>query len=39
MRITSTEMQLDVSSWSAGVYFIRVSGGRVPEAGKLVKIR
>jgi Pregnancy-associated plasma protein-A/Secretion system C-terminal sorting domain len=39
MRITSAELQLDVSSWSAGVYFMRVSGGRVPIAGKLVKIR
>ena len=38
MRITSVELQLDVSSWSAGVYFLRVSGAKVPVAGKLVKI-
>jgi hypothetical protein len=38
MRVTSTEVQLNVSAWSAGVYFIRVSGSGKPMAGKLVKI-
>jgi hypothetical protein len=38
IRITSSEMQLNVSGLAAGVYFIRVSGGKVPMAGKLVKV-
>lgn len=38
VRITSLEFQLDVSGWAGGVYFMRVSGGRVPAAGKLVKV-
>ena len=38
VRITSLELQLDVSGWASGVYFIRVNGGRVSTAAKLVKI-
>jgi hypothetical protein len=38
MRITSTQLLLDVSSWSAGMYFIRVSGAGKPIAGKLLKV-
>jgi hypothetical protein len=38
MRITSQAMQLDVSGWSKGVYFIRVSGGKNGGTSKLVKI-
>ncbi len=38
MRITSTELQLDVTSWSVGMYFIRVAGGKNGETAKLVKI-
>jgi hypothetical protein len=38
MRITSTELQLDVTSWSVGIYFIRVGGGKNGETAKLVKI-
>jgi hypothetical protein len=38
MRITSTQLQLDVSSWSAGMYFIRASEGGKAVVGKLIKI-
>lgn len=38
MRITSQAMQLDVSGWGRGIYFIRVSGGKNGETSKLVKI-
>ena len=38
MRITSQAMQLDVSGWGKGIYFIRVSGGKNGVTAKLVKI-
>ena len=38
VRITSLQLQLDVSGWASGVYFIRVNGGRASTAAKLVKI-
>ncbi|HLX66185.1 MAG TPA: zinc-dependent metalloprotease [Puia sp.] len=38
MRITSTQLQLDVSSWSAGMYFVRVGEGGKSVVGKLIKI-
>jgi hypothetical protein len=38
MRITSMQLQLDVSSWSAGMYFIRVSEGGKAVSAKLIKI-
>jgi hypothetical protein len=38
MRITSQVMQLDVSGWGKGVYFIRISGGKNGVTSKLVKI-
>jgi hypothetical protein len=37
MRITSMQLRLDVSSWSAGMYFIRMNGGGKAVAGKLLK--
>ena len=38
LRITSTQLQMDVSSWSAGMYYIRVILGGKAVAGKLIKI-
>jgi Pregnancy-associated plasma protein-A/Secretion system C-terminal sorting domain len=38
VRITSLVLQLDVSAWTEGVYFIRVGGGKNGETAKLVKI-
>ena len=38
VRITSLVLQLDVSGWASGVYFIRVGGGKNGETAKLVKI-
>jgi hypothetical protein len=38
VRITSSVLQLDVSGWASGVYFIRVGGGKNGETYKLVKI-
>ncbi|HXB35762.1 MAG TPA: M43 family zinc metalloprotease [Puia sp.] len=38
MRVTSMQLQLDVSSWSAGMYFIRVSEGGKAVSAKLMKI-
>lgn len=38
VRITAMVVPLDVSGWSPGMYFIRVSGGRGVVAGKLLKI-
>jgi hypothetical protein len=38
VRITSLVLQLDVSAWTGGVYFIRVGGGKNGETAKLVKI-
>ena len=38
IRITSSDMQLDVSGWSGGVYFIRVNGTHLSRAGKLLKL-
>jgi hypothetical protein len=38
MRVTSQVMQLDVSGWGKGIYFIRVSGGKKGATSKLVRI-
>jgi hypothetical protein len=38
VRITSLVLQLDVSAWTEGVYFIRVGAGKNGETAKLVKI-
>ncbi|HET6256927.1 MAG TPA: M43 family zinc metalloprotease [Puia sp.] len=38
VRITSMVMQLDVSGWAGGVYFVRVEGGKKGAAIKLLKI-
>jgi hypothetical protein len=38
VRITAMVVALDVSGWSPGMYFIRVSGGRGVVAGKLLKV-
>jgi hypothetical protein len=38
VRITSLVLQLDVSGWASGVYFIRVGGGGNGETAKLVKL-
>jgi hypothetical protein len=38
VRIGAQVIQLDVSNWNAGMYFIRVSGGSNKLVGKLLKI-
>jgi hypothetical protein len=38
VRITSLVLQLDISGWASGVYFVRASGGKNGETAKLVKI-
>lgn len=38
LRISAQVLQLDVSGWSRGVYFLRVSGGSKRTVGKLLKI-
>jgi len=38
VRITSLVLQLDISGWASGVYFIRAGGGKRGETAKLVKI-
>jgi hypothetical protein len=38
LRITSQVLQLDISGWAQGVYFIRVGGGKNGATAKLVKI-
>jgi hypothetical protein len=38
VRITSLVLQLDVSSWSVGTYFIRMNGEKNGGTAKLVKI-
>ncbi|HTR28880.1 MAG TPA: M43 family zinc metalloprotease [Puia sp.] len=38
IRITSPEMQVDVSGWSSGLYFIGINGSRISRTGKLLKL-
>jgi hypothetical protein len=38
VRITSLVLELDVSGWASGVYYIRAGGGKNGETAKLVKI-